>query len=236
MVMDEVFTGLYRLGHRTAASLLYAQPDISVHAKLLTGGLVPLACTVASESIFQAALSPSKADALLHGHSYTAHPVGCAVAIESLKQLGRQDRDGQWDAFKSDWASSRSIGAELVGALRELTRGMAPESAAAADEVPVWSVWSTGFIMALSKAQGRVDGVWALGSVLAISLHDAQGAGYTSDVARTLQQQLLKDKEGEEWNMHSRVLGNVLYLMTSQVTQEAEVRAWEQRVLAAMHL
>ncbi|EKG10555.1 Aminotransferase class-3 [Macrophomina phaseolina MS6] len=45
VVFDEVFTGLYRLGRFSAASFLDVQPDVVVNAKLLTGGLLPLATT-----------------------------------------------------------------------------------------------------------------------------------------------------------------------------------------------
>ena len=71
VVFDEVFTGLYRLGQFNCNKFLNATPDIVVNAKLLTGGLVPLCTTAASQAIFDAFLSDSKADALLHGHSYT---------------------------------------------------------------------------------------------------------------------------------------------------------------------
>lgn len=52
VIFDEVFTGLFRLGHATAASLIQVHPDITVNAKLLTGGLLPLCTTMASNNIF----------------------------------------------------------------------------------------------------------------------------------------------------------------------------------------
>lgn len=236
---DEVFAGLYRLGHRTACSLLHIEPDVSVHAKLLTGGLLPLAATVASESMFEASLSPSKTDALLHGHSYTAHVVGCAVANASLKQLIKRDEDGGYDTFKSDWARGKSMGAEIMGALKDVAKSALPETNSTSSlrpVPPVWSVWSTSFVSALSHATDQVDGVWALGSVLSIQLKDEQGAGYTSDAAKSLRDRLLADDEGTGWNIHSRVLGNVLYLMTSQISEEQDVRMWERRVREVMRI
>lgn len=89
VVFDEVFTGLYRLGRFSSASFLQVYPDISVHAKLLTGGLVPLCSTLASENIYNAFLGLEKRDALLHGHSMSIlevldfpRRVSCAVRIE----------------------------------------------------------------------------------------------------------------------------------------------------------
>ena len=54
-------------------------------AKGLTGGYLPLAVTLAKEEIFAAFLTENKADALLHGHSFTANPLGCAAAIASIE-------------------------------------------------------------------------------------------------------------------------------------------------------
>ncbi|KAK2077256.1 hypothetical protein QBZ16_004890 [Prototheca wickerhamii] len=80
-----VFTGFWRLGSPTAAHLLKISPDIACYAKLLTGGLVPLAVTLATAEVFDAFKGPSKLDALLHGHSYTGHPTGCAAALAALR-------------------------------------------------------------------------------------------------------------------------------------------------------
>lgn len=88
MVADEVFAGLWRLGVESAAvDLLGIQPDVGCFAKLLTAGIVPLSLTLATEEVFDAFKGDSKALALLHGHSYTAHPVGCAAANYALGHL-----------------------------------------------------------------------------------------------------------------------------------------------------
>ena len=55
------------------------------YAKLLTGGMIPLAVTLATREVFEAFEGDSKLDALLHGHSYTAHAVGCQVATAALQ-------------------------------------------------------------------------------------------------------------------------------------------------------
>lgn len=46
--------------------------------------MLPLAVTLASEAVFDAFQGPTKLDALLHGHSYTAHPIGCSAASAAL--------------------------------------------------------------------------------------------------------------------------------------------------------
>ncbi|KAK4127946.1 PLP-dependent transferase [Parathielavia appendiculata] len=209
VIFDEVFTGLYRLGRFSAASFLGVDADISVHAKLLTGGLVPLSVTLASESIFRAFESDDKSDALLHGHSYTAHPVGCQVALESIREMQRMEARGDWD-----WARDAS-GAQTLEVL------------SASDLV--WSVWSPEFVLWVSQLPASfVGGVWALGSVLTIRLTSVDGnQGYKGSAARAVRDALLQGRSGvgeARWNVHSRVLGNTLYLMAGQKTTQESVR------------
>ncbi|GFQ01905.1 bifunctional dethiobiotin synthetase/7 8-diamino-pelargonic acid aminotransferase mitochondrial [Phtheirospermum japonicum] len=70
---------------QSAAEMLYCQPDIACFAKLMTGGIIPLAATLASDAVFDAFTGDSKLKALLHGHSYSAHAMGCAAAVKSVK-------------------------------------------------------------------------------------------------------------------------------------------------------
>ncbi|OOQ90311.1 onanonoxo-7-onima-8-eninoihtemlysoneda [Penicillium brasilianum] len=212
VIFDEVFTGLYRLGRPTSASFLDVHPDIAVNAKLLTGGLIPLCTTVASQEIFDTFSSPEKSDALLHGHSYTAHAVGCTVAVDSLKTMSKMDSNGSWDTFKSDWSHKTA----------------APTDASVPD---VWSVWSQGLLQDLSRAES-VESVFAIGTVLSISLRDAQGGGYTSTAAKGLQQQLAIG--GDHFNVHSRVLGNVLYLMSSVTSKPESLQELENLLRSSL--
>lgn len=208
VIFDEVFTGLYRLGRFTSSSFLGVHPDVSVHAKLLTGGLVPLCTTLASESIFDAFAGADKTDALLHGHSYTAHPVGCQVAVESLKEMVAMNAGGEWD-----WAKQRN-GWSTPG------RESGPQETG--EHARAWSVWSHDLVTSLSRRHTRVQGAWALGSVLAVHLRDAK-TGYSSNAAVSLRDHMMRGHPREGWNVHCRVLGNVLYLMAGQKTTRDEV-------------
>ncbi|OMP84286.1 Bifunctional dethiobiotin synthetase/7,8-diamino-pelargonic acid aminotransferase, mitochondrial [Diplodia seriata] len=236
VVFDEVFTGLYRLGRFSAASLLDVHPDITVNAKLLTGGLLPLATTMASDRIFQAFASDDKSDALLHGHSYTAHPVGCQVAVESVGTLQAMEQQDKWNDFREMWRVPPM-----------------PSDDGKDRRSNVWSVWSYPFVDELSQMD-NVEGVWALGSVLAIHMKDDAGSGYKSTAARALQAELLagaslrtfgrdptRDMDDSSRinmpvdvsNVHSRVLGNVLYLMASQTSTPETIEGIEEWLLEA---
>lgn len=235
IIFDEVFTGLYRLGRRTSASFLGVDADISVHAKLLTGGLIPLAVTLASKEIFDAFLSCEKSDALLHGHSYTAHPIGCHVAETSVRIMMDMENRGDWSSFQKLW--------ELNLTSSETTGHH------------VWSHWPLKLIQDLSCAK-NVESVFAIGSVFSISLHDETGQrgepraedrsakqsqslisilGYTSTAAKGLQQKLALGECGLlRFNVHSRVLGNVLYLMASMKSTPDDLSRIESLLRSAL--
>ena len=67
----QVAVGMYRLGPSTTATILGEFPDISVYGKMLSGGYMPLAATLATAEVFNAFLGKKKWHALLHGHSFT---------------------------------------------------------------------------------------------------------------------------------------------------------------------
>jgi bifunctional dethiobiotin synthetase / adenosylmethionine---8-amino-7-oxononanoate aminotransferase len=196
LIADEVFTGLYRLGRASSSSFLSPSnnlpmdiaPDISVHAKLLTGGLLPLALTTASNSIFNTFLSPSKADALLHGHSYTAHPIGCAVANHSLKEMKRlHEKDEGWAHHRALWTTN--IGTSPTPTTTTLTTG---PSIPSTNHPKISSFFSPTFLTTLSH-HPLISSCFALGTVLVMTLNPPPGGakGYTSSAATSLQSRLL---------------------------------------------
>jgi adenosylmethionine-8-amino-7-oxononanoate aminotransferase len=87
LVFDEVMTGFGRTGALFACLKAGVTPDLLCLSKGLTGGFLPMGATVARESIYQAFLGDSAALAFLHGHSYTANPLGCAAGLASLDLL-----------------------------------------------------------------------------------------------------------------------------------------------------
>lgn len=85
VIFDEVFTGFWRLGVETAVDLIHCVPDIACYGKLMTGGIIPLAATLATDAVFDSFIGDSKLKALLHGHSYSAHAMGCMAAVKSIQ-------------------------------------------------------------------------------------------------------------------------------------------------------
>ena len=87
VILDEVMTGFGRLGAPFACLEAEIQPDLLCLSKGLTGGALPMSLTIATEAIYQAFLDDSVDKAFLHGHSFTANPLGCAAALASLDLL-----------------------------------------------------------------------------------------------------------------------------------------------------
>jgi adenosylmethionine-8-amino-7-oxononanoate aminotransferase len=87
-IVDEVATGFGRTGTMFACEQEGLEPDFLCCAKGITGGYLPLAATLAREEIFEAFLAERREmKAFFHGHTYTANPLACAVAIESVSLL-----------------------------------------------------------------------------------------------------------------------------------------------------
>ena len=87
MIADEVLTGFGRTGRMFACEHASVSPDIICLSKALTAGYLPLGATAATETIYEGFLSEDSQKTFFHGHSYTANPLACAVALESLKLL-----------------------------------------------------------------------------------------------------------------------------------------------------
>lgn len=96
LILDEVFTAFGRLGSLTAASMEKVVPDFLCLAKGLTAGYMPLAATLTSEKIFEVFQGEfAEGKTFFHGHTFSGNPLGCAVALASLKKLRPMISSGQ---------------------------------------------------------------------------------------------------------------------------------------------
>lgn len=86
LIADEVATGFGRTGEMFACDLEDVSPDLMVIGKGLTGGYLPVAATLATDEVYEAFYADyEEQKTFFHGHSYTGNPLGCAVALASLK-------------------------------------------------------------------------------------------------------------------------------------------------------
>ena len=85
-VADEVITGFGRTGPMFACEAEGVDPDMMTVAKGLTAGYAPMGALLVSDAIYQGiAQGVAPGAALGHGHTYSAHPVSAAVALEVLR-------------------------------------------------------------------------------------------------------------------------------------------------------
>jgi adenosylmethionine-8-amino-7-oxononanoate aminotransferase len=83
LIIDEVFTGYGRTGPMWACEAAGVRPDLMCIAKGFTGGMLPMAATLATPRVFEAFLGAADR-AFYYGHSYCGNPLGAAIAREVL--------------------------------------------------------------------------------------------------------------------------------------------------------
>jgi adenosylmethionine-8-amino-7-oxononanoate aminotransferase len=109
LIFDEIFTGFARTGSMFACEQADVAPDIICLGKALTGGTLPLAATVATNSVFNAFLSDDADAALMHGPTYMAYPLGCAAANASLDLFESEPRLRRVRAIEAQLTEELSV-------------------------------------------------------------------------------------------------------------------------------
>lgn len=84
LVADEVFAGYGRTGPMWACEHAGIAPDLLCIAKGFSGGMLPMAATLATRRIFDGFLG-GRERAFYYGHSFCGNPLGAAVALEVLR-------------------------------------------------------------------------------------------------------------------------------------------------------
>ena len=106
LIADEIATGFGRTGEVFTTHAAGITPDILCVGKALTGGFMSLAATLATKEVAET-MQPA---ALMHGPTFMANPLACAVATEATAMI----REGEW---RSDVARIESA---LVAGLHPL--------------------------------------------------------------------------------------------------------------------
>jgi len=106
MILDEIQSGMGRLGTWWGADLARVIPDVLLTGKILGGGVMPVGGVVASEQLF----APLNADPLLHSSTFAGSPLAAAAVtatigairseglVQRARELGSQVRDLAVDA------------------------------------------------------------------------------------------------------------------------------------------
>ena len=108
LIADEVITGLGRSGELFGVRNWGVKPDIMCLAKGITSGYIPLGATLINERVASAWEAEGPRAVVMHGYTYSGHPVACAAGLATLDLTIREDLAG----------NAADVGAYLLARLR----------------------------------------------------------------------------------------------------------------------